>query len=137
MGTITGADPLHRPRQGRLWVGASFATLHVMDTPTTVHKLADVHSNGGILTRTIDAIDRAHARTATHLHDRRSSLVSKLEAAIDRAEEIMTSMFERARKSIQKVDVVSADAVNRTQGLVGQALERARLARSKPGHLAS
>ncbi|MBA3458613.1 MAG: hypothetical protein H0T46_01525 [Deltaproteobacteria bacterium] len=104
---------------------------------TTVHKIADVHSTGGIVTRAIDAIDRAHARTATHLHDRRSSLMTKLEAALDRAEEMMTSAFERARKSMKKIDVVSADAVNRTQGLVGQALERARLARSKPGHLAS
>lgn len=108
-----------------------------MDTTTTAHKLSDVHSNGGILTRTIDAIDRAHARTATHLHDRRSGLVHKLEAAIDRAEELVTSLFERARKSIQRVDVVSANAVNRTQGVVGQALERARLARSKPNHIAS
>ena len=108
-----------------------------MDTTTTAHKLADVHSEGGLLTRTIDAIDRAHARTATHLHDRRSNLVTKLQGAIDRAEEIVASVLERARKSVQRIDVVSADAVNRTQGVVGQAIERARLARSKPGHMAS
>jgi t-SNARE complex subunit (syntaxin) len=111
-----------------------------MDTTTTngtsAHKLSDGHAHG-LVTRTLDAVDRAHARTATKLHDGRNAVIKRLETTVDRLETVMTQVFERARKGLQRVDAVSADFVNRSQGAVGQAIERARLARTSPDHVAS
>lgn len=89
------------------------------------------------MTRTLDVVDRVHARTTARLHDARNGLRSTIEPGIDRAEKLANAAIDRARQSIDRVDHVSADVVNRAQGVVGQAIEKARLARSKPEHLAS
>ena len=101
-----------------------------------MNKLSDASSTS-LVTRTLDAVDRAHARGAARLHEVRNDLLSTLERGIDRAEQVSASVIKRARTSIKRVDKVSADAVNRAQGAVGQAIEKARLARATPAHLAS
>lgn len=90
-------------------------------------------SSNSLVTRTLDGVDRAHARIATRLHDARNAVLTTLEHGLDRAEQLIAS----ARKGIKRADQVSADAVNRAQGVVGQAIERARLARTIPEHVAS
>ncbi|CAN5903647.1 hypothetical protein BH11MYX3_BH11MYX3_21400 [soil metagenome] len=102
----------------------------------TLHKLSDSSSHS-LVTRTLDAVDRVHARATARIHDVRNGLRSTLERGIDRAEQLTSSVIDRARQSIDRADHVSADVVNRAQGVVGQAIEKARLARSKPEHLAS
>jgi hypothetical protein len=101
-----------------------------------MNKLSD-SSPTSLVTRTIDAVDRAHARTAARLHEVRNEVVATLERGIDRAEQVSSNVVERARKSIKRIDKVSADAVNRTQGVVGHAIEKARHARTTRAHLAS
>lgn len=98
-------------------------------------KLQDATSTS-LVTRTIDSVDRAHARAAARLHDARNGVVAKLERGLDRAEELSAAMIKRARASIKRADEVGARAVNRAQGVVGQAIEKARLARA-PEQLAS
>lgn len=95
-------------------------------------KLTD-GSSTSLLTRSLDALDRAHARGAMRLHDLRNDVLASLGRGIDRLEAVL----ERARKGLERADTVSADAVNRAQGVVGKAIERARLARSTPAHVAS
>ncbi len=90
-----------------------------------------------LLTRALDAVDRMHAKAATVLHDIRNDLVHRLADRIERAELLTTSAFERARNGVHKVDAVSADVVNRAQGVVGQAIEKARVARSSRVHVVS
>lgn len=90
-----------------------------------------------VLTRALDAVDRAHAKAATVLHDIRNQLLQRLANSIERAELRTTAAFERARNGIHKVDTVSADVVNRAQGVVGQAIEKARIARSHRLHVVS
>jgi len=80
-----------------------------------------------LLTRSLDAIDRGHARTAMRIHDLRNDLLATLERGIDRLELVLKS----ARKGIKRIDVVSADAVNRAQGAVGMAIEKARISRTE------
>ena len=101
-----------------------------------MNKLSD-SSSTSLVTRTIDAVDRAHARTAARLHEVRNQVLASLERGIDRAEKVSTTVITRARTSIKRADQVSADAVNRAQGVVGQAIEKARLARATPAHLPS
>jgi|SRR5665647_3418046 len=90
-----------------------------------------------VVTRALDAIDRAHARAAAILHGIRHSLLSRVEHGIDRAEKLATSAVDRARHGVEHVDHVSADAVNRAQGVVGTAIEKARLNRAKGLHVVS
>lgn len=90
-----------------------------------------------VLTRALDAVDRAHAKAATVLHGVRNDLLQRLSNSIERAELITTSAFERARNGVHKADTVSADVVNRAQGVVGQAIEKARVARSQRLHVVS
>lgn len=101
-----------------------------------MNKLSDT-SSSSLVTRTLDVVDRAHARTAARLHEVRNQVLASLERGLDRAEQIGSSAVTRARKSIKRVDKVSADAVNRAQGAVGHAIERARLGRATPAHLPS
>lgn len=98
-------------------------------------KLQD-SSSTGLVTRTIDSVDRAHARAAARLHEARNEVLARLERGIDRVEALSTEVVKRARAGIKRADTVSANAVNRAQGVVGQAIERARLARS-PAQYAS
>lgn len=90
-----------------------------------------------VLTRALDAIDRAHAKAAKVLHDVRNDLLQRLANRIERAELVTTSAFERARNGVHKVDTVSADVVNRAQGVVGHAIEKARVLRSNRLHVVS
>jgi hypothetical protein len=101
-----------------------------------MHKLSDSSSTTPV-TRTIDAVDRAHARVAARLHAVRNELLATLERGIDRAEQVGSIAIKRARARIKQLDKVSANAVNRAQGAVGQAIEKARHARTAPAHLAS
>lgn len=90
-----------------------------------------------VVTRALDAVDRAHARVATVLHNARTDLLAKVDRGLDRAEQLTASVFQRAHRSVKRADVVSADAVNKAQGVVGQAIEKARLARSQRAHVVS
>jgi hypothetical protein len=90
-----------------------------------------------VVTRALDAVDRAHARAATVLHGVRNKVLSAVEHGIDRVDQLASSAFQRARRGVQRVDVVSADVVNRAQGVVGQAIEKARLTRSQREHVMS
>jgi len=87
-----------------------------------------------VVARTLDAVDRAHARAATLLHDARNDLRSTLERGIERVERLATTACARARQRVQRADAASADAVNRAQGAVGQAIDRARQARARREH---
>lgn len=102
-------------------------------------KITDTVQSKGIvvLTRALDAIDRAHAKAATVLHNVRNDLLHRLADRIERAERLTTSAFERARNGVHKVDTVSADVVNRAQGVVGHAIEKARVVRSNRPHVVS
>ena len=97
---------------------------------TTVHQLSDSHATS-LVTRTLDAVDRTHARAAMRIHDLRNGLRGAIERGLDRAEEAVASM----RDALKRADERSASAVNRAQGVVGQAIERLRLARTTPEHL--
>jgi hypothetical protein len=101
----------------------------------TAHQLSQPSPT--LVTRTLDAVDRAHAKAATMIHNARNDVRVTLEHGLDHVEQVMTKGIDRARKGLQRADVVSADVVNRAQGVVGHAIEKARLARSKPAHLAS
>jgi hypothetical protein len=90
-----------------------------------------------VVTRTIDAVDRAHARAATVLHGVRNEVRSTLERGIERAEHLATTAFARARQGVQHADGVSADLVNRAQGVVGQAIDKTRKVREKRLHAPS
>lgn len=68
-----------------------------------------------LVLRTLDAADRTHARVAMRLHDARNNLRTRVEHILD-----------RARDGLTRIDAASADAVNRAQGVVGAALEKAR-----------
>ncbi|MEJ7596654.1 MAG: hypothetical protein WKG01_01990 [Kofleriaceae bacterium] len=80
--------------------------------------------------RAIDAVDRAHARAASAIHAVRSDLIATLERRLERAEQLASTAIDRARKGVKRADVASADAVNRTQGVVGRALDKARASRA-------
>lgn len=97
-----------------------------------MNKLSD-SSSTSLVTRGIDAVDRAHARLAMRLHEVRTELLARLAGGLDRAEGAIKS----AREGIKRADAASADAVNRAQGAVGQAIEKLRLARTTPVHMAS
>lgn len=90
-----------------------------------------------LVTRALDAVDRAHARAATILHNVRNDLLHRLADRIEHAELVANSAFERARNGVHKVDTVSADVVNRAQGVVGHAIEKARVIRSNRLHVVS
>lgn len=96
----------------------------------TAHQLSDSHSTS-LVTRTLDAVDRTHARAATRLHGLRNDLRGALERGLDKVEEVVASM----RDALGRADARSADAVNRAQGAVGQAIERLRHARATPEHV--
>jgi len=98
------------------------------------HQLSQPSS---LVIRTLDAVDRAHAKAAMMIHTARNDVRATLEHGLDRVEQVMTKGLDRARKGLHRADVVSADVVNRAQGVVGHAIEKARVARSKPEHLAS
>ncbi|HEY0192475.1 MAG TPA: hypothetical protein VGC42_15250 [Kofleriaceae bacterium] len=100
-------------------------------------KLSSDASSTTLVTRAIDAVDRAHAGAAVKIHDVRSQLVVRLEHALDRAEQLSASAIKRARAGLKRADHVSADAVNRAQGVVGHAIENVRVARTTPAFLAS
>lgn len=102
---------------------------------TTTH--GDQSRSVTLVTRALDAVDRAHARAATVLHDVRNDLLHRLVDRIERAELRTLSVFERARNGVDKVDAVSADVVNRAQGVVGHAIEKARVIRSNRLHVVS
>ena len=59
---------------------------------------------------------------AMALHEARNRARSRAERTLDRA----AAAIDRARGSVQKIDAKGADLVNRAQGVVGHALERAR-----------
>lgn len=84
-----------------------------------------------LVTRTLDAVDRTHARAAKRVHDVRNGVRGALERGLDRAEAVIA----RLREGLQRADARSADAVNRAQGAVGHAIERLRHARTSPEHL--
>ena len=90
-----------------------------------------------VLTRALDAIDRAHAKAATVLHNVRNDLLQRLADRIEHAELVTSSAFERARNGVHKIDTKSADVVNRAQGVVGHAIEKARVLRSNRLHVVS
>jgi hypothetical protein len=96
-----------------------------------MQKLSD-SSSTSLVARALDTVDRGHARTAARLHEARNRVVAQLERGLDRAEELSAGLLRRARHGLKRADAASADAVNRAQGVVGQAIERARLARSAP-----
>lgn len=87
--------------------------------------------------RTIDAVDRAHAHLAMRLHDVRNQALDSVKRGIDRAEVLSARVIERARDGLSRFDHRSADAINRAQGAVGHAIEKARLARATPVHVVS
>ena len=89
-----------------------------------------IASSNSLAMRAIDAVDRAHARAATKIHNVRCDVIASLERRLERAEELAVSAIERARHGVKRVDVASADVVNRTQGVVGRALEKARQSRA-------
>jgi hypothetical protein len=99
-------------------------------------KLSDTASTS-LVTRTLDAIDRAHAGAGVRLHEVRNQLLTALERGLDHAEKLSAHLIKNARKSIKRVDQVSADAVNRAQGAVGHAIEKARVSRTTPEFIAS
>lgn len=86
-------------------------------------KVVDLSTRRAALTtRAIDAADRAHARGAMMLHEARNRARDAAELVLDRA----AAAIEHARARLKQVDAKSADLVNRAQGVVGHALERAR-----------
>ncbi len=94
-------------------------------------------SSPSLLTRALDAVDRGHARTAMRLHELRNDLLGALERGIHRLELVGSGAIKRARTGVKRADEVSANVVNRAQGAVGQVIEKARLARTTPEHVAS
>jgi hypothetical protein len=98
-------------------------------TASAVHPLSSTDTR--IVSRAIDAVDRAHARAAMWLHERRNKLRARLERGIARAEDVTSTALQRAHRGVERFDVASADAVNRAQGVVGQTIEKARHRRSK------
>lgn len=75
-----------------------------------------------VVARAIDAVDRAHARAAMTLHEARNRIVASAERGLDHA----AALIDSARTRLKAIDATSADLVNRAQGVVGAAIERAR-----------
>lgn len=96
----------------------------------TIHHLSPP-ARPTVVTRTLDVVDRGHARAAMKLHDVRNDLRATLEKGLDKVEQLVTGAVQRARDGLKVADARSADAVNRAQGLVGTAIERARHVREK------
>ena len=90
-----------------------------------------------LVTRALDSVDRGHARAADTIHTLRNTVRETLERGLDRLEAATTSAIKVARKRLTTADKTTADAIIRAQGVVGQAIERARISRSEPQHLAS
>ena len=90
-------------------------------------------STPSLLTSALDSVDRGHARAASSVHTIRNQVRETLEHGLDRVEALVAT----ARKRLTRADAATADAIIRAQGAVGQAIERARLARTTPQHLAS
>jgi hypothetical protein len=97
---------------------------------STVHQISDSHSTS-LVTRTLDAVDRTHAAVAMRVHGLRNNMRATVESGLDKAE----AAIARARELLVRADERSADAVNRAQGVVGQAIERLRHSRMSPEHL--
>lgn len=95
-----------------------------------VHPIFDAHATS-LVTRTLDAVDRTHARAAMRLHDLRNDLRGVIERGLDRAEDVIA----RLREGLKRADQHSANAVIRAQGAVGEAIERLRHSRLSPEHL--
>ena len=79
-----------------------------------------------IVVRTLEAVDRTHARVASRIHDVRNGLRSSALRNLDRVEVAVSTALSRARDAITRADAAGADAVNRAQGVVGTAIDRAR-----------
>ncbi|CAN5910385.1 hypothetical protein BH11MYX2_BH11MYX2_32920 [soil metagenome] len=98
---------------------------------TSTHKIETPDPT--LLTRFLDSIDRGHARVADRMHTARNAMRSTLDAGLTRLEGAIGSLRER----VDLADKRAADGIIRAQGAVGGALEKARHARSLPGHVAS
>lgn len=96
----------------------------------TAHQISDSHPTS-LVTRTLDAVDRTHAAAAMRVHGLRNTVRGALERGLDKAEEVIATL----RDGLKRADEKSADAVNRAQGAVGQAIERLRHSRTSPDHL--
>ena len=86
-----------------------------------------------LLTRVLDSVDRGHARGADKMHTVRNSLRAALDSGLTRLEDAISSLRER----LDLADKRAADGIIKAQSVVGAALEKARHARSLPGHVAS
>lgn len=85
-----------------------------------------------LVTRALDSVDRGHARAAASIHTLRNSVRDALTSGLDRIEAVSTKLIKTARKRLTSADTATADAIIRAQGVVGHAIERARLSRSEP-----
>ena len=102
-----------------------------MNTETeTVHQISDSHPTS-LVTRTLDVVDRTHARAAMRVHDLRNNARAAIERGLDKAEELIAQL----REGLKRADQRSANAVNKAQGAIGQAIEKLRHSRTSPDHL--
>jgi len=102
------------------------ALARCVNMPMVMETVATTPPRTTLVVRTIDAADRAHARAASRLHDVRNGLRSTALRGLDRVEHAVVATFRAARDAITRVDAKGADAVNRAQGVVGAALDKAR-----------
>jgi hypothetical protein len=103
--------------------------------PSTTRKLEAPANN--LLTRVLDSFDRGHASAADRMHGLRNAVREALSRGLDRLERVTTSTIGAARSRLARADERTADAIIHTQGRIGNAIERARHARSLPGHTVS
>jgi ATP/maltotriose-dependent transcriptional regulator MalT len=98
---------------------------------TSTHKIETTDPT--LLTRVLDSLDRSHARLADRMHTARNAVRGVFERGLDRIELAIDSVRER----LDSVDHRAADGIIHAQGVLGAAIEKARHARSLPGHMTS
>jgi hypothetical protein len=95
------------------------------------------HPSNSLVTRVLDSVDRGHASAAGRVHGLRNRMRDSLSRGLNRIEAFATATINSARARIVRADAITADAIIRTQGRIGNALERARHARSISAHVTS
>jgi len=91
--------------------------------------LAKAERNGllpGVVHLALDIVDRGQSTTIAVLQDARAELRTALETSVDWAEKLAASAFRFARKSIQRVDDASAEALAGAGYVVSGAIRSAR-----------
>lgn len=98
-------------------------------TPIPTPSLSRTERNGilpGVVHLAIDVADRGQSTAIAVLQDARGELRAAIESGVDWAEKLAASAFRLARKSIQRVDEASSEALAGVGNVLSGAARSAR-----------